>query len=359
MKERILVVGAGPTGLTLAVELQRRGFAPVIADQKDGPSPLSRAIGINPRSLHLLKASGVTDKLLAAGLQIKALEIKNAEDSLACIDLNNLPPPYQFMLSLPQDDTERLLIEALREKGIDVIWNTELTDVRQSKDHVTAVFSNGVKEDFDYIVGCDGVRSTVRQKSNIEFAGYDYAEPWSVADMRLRNGPQPPNRAVVDSRYGGLAIVFIPLDGVDRYRVVTTKPGIETIMNEFGIVEITEQADFYNHIRQAVCYRKARVFLAGDAAHTHSPAGGRGMNLGIEDACVLAKCFAQNTLDAYEKTRHPVAKKVLKLSERLARFMMMRGHFFRFWRFWILKLVESSPPLQKLALKTLVSGMDG
>lgn len=359
MKDRILIAGAGSTGLTLAIELRRRGFTPVIIDQKEGPSPLSRAIGINPRSLHLLEESGVTERLLAKGLKVMALEVKEGHKSIAGIDTSNLPPPYSFMLALPQDETEAILIERLRELGVEVRWNTRLTDVRQGHDSVEAVLEFLPKEEYDYVVGCDGVRSAVRNAESIAFEGHDYARPWSVADMKLSNGPQPPNRAVLDARDDGLAIVFIPLDGQGRYRVVTTHPGVETIMKPFGIVEIAEQADFYNHIRQAAHYRKARVFLAGDAAHTHSPAGGRGMNLGIEDACVLARCFAENKLDEYEKLRHPVAKKVLKLSERLARMITIRSPFWRFIRNTVLRIVQMSPDLQKIILRRIVSGIEG
>lgn len=358
MKERILIVGAGPTGLTLAVELCRRGFTPTIVDAKEGPSTFSRAIGINPRSLHVLEKSGVTERLLAKGLKVKALEVKDGPQSIAVIDLGNLPQPYDFTLSLPQDETETVLIERLRELGVDVRWNTRLTAVRQGVDSVEAVFEGLPKEGYEYVVGADGVRSVVRNSAAIPFVGRDYAEAWSVADMRLSHGPQPADRAVLDSRAGGLGIVFIPLDGQGRYRVVTTKPGIEKYLRPFGIVEIAEQADFICHVRQAASYRKDRVFLAGDAAHTHSPAGGRGMNLGIEDAYVLARCFAENKLDEYERLRHPVGAKVLKLSERLARMMTLRSAFYRFLRNTALKIVAKTPSLQKKALKSLVSGMD-
>jgi 2-polyprenyl-6-methoxyphenol hydroxylase-like FAD-dependent oxidoreductase len=318
-KPRILIAGAGPTGLTAALELTRRGFAPRIVDHDPGPTALSNAVGISPHSLDLLEPSGVTERLLAQGLRMRRVQARFEAERLATISLERLPHRFNFLLSLPQHDTERLMEETLAGLGGHVDWNTELTALRLLDGGARADLAgpNGPETaQFDYVFGADGPRSRVREAAGIAFEGYVHKRLWSIADAMIPGWPHPPDQAVAILHRNGDLGFIIPI-GPGRYRTVSNTP--ETLGQIPGAESASVlQADtFHLPIKQARTYQEGPVYLGGDAAHVHSPIGARGMNLGIEDAAAFARRLAEDTLSGYTAERHPVGRSWIVLSERM------------------------------------------
>ncbi|MEC9369620.1 MAG: NAD(P)/FAD-dependent oxidoreductase, partial [Pseudomonadota bacterium] len=189
-KPSILVVGAGPAGLTAAIELRRRGFAPRIIEQDKGPHVESRAIAINPRSLDILQPSGATSRLLKRGIKLTATNIHGPRGVMIRLDLKNMPHKRRYMLALPQADTEKVLIETLGGRRM-IEWNTRLVALKRGKNGNSAtVMKAGRKRVIkaDIVIGADGAHSTTRKQLGIGFAGAAYEHDWSLADIRV-SGP--------------------------------------------------------------------------------------------------------------------------------------------------------------------------
>lgn len=313
----VLVVGGGPVGLTAALELNRRGADVRLIEKSPDRSCLSRAVGINARTLELLKPSGVTAGLLAAGLKVRYVNIRNGNDILVRVDFTKLPGPYKFLLSLPQSETERILEEALRERGVEMQRETELVGFTQNPDGIKARLSaGGVPIDLaaDYIVGCDGAHSTVRKTLGLEFAGERYPESWSLADIRMDWPLGHGEGNLFMGRGGGVLFVISMPEG--RYRVIANAPDALAFLPPGSHVsEILWQTDFAVSLRQVASYGYGRAYLAGDAAHIHTPAGGRGMNLGIEDASILAERMVAGAMESYSSDRHKVGHQVVRESD--------------------------------------------
>lgn len=322
-----LIVGAGPVGLTAALELHRRGAEIHLIEKSADRSELSKAVGINARSLELLNASGVTARLLAAGLKVKHINIRDGEDILVRVDFSKLPGPYNFLLSLPQSETERILEEALFDRGVAIQRQTELIDFAESDGAVEARLSGGnseTRQTADYIIGCDGAHSTVRKKLGLGFPGEPYPESWSLADVRMEwpfgHGD---GNLFMERGNGVLFVISLP---EDRFRVIANVPdALSLLPSRSHVSEIFWQTDFTVSLRQVESYGKGRAFLAGDAAHIHTPAGGRGMNLGIEDASVLAERIATGGLETYTRDRHRAGRQVVRESDLQFRAANLRN----------------------------------
>lgn len=318
-KPRILIAGAGTTGLTAALELTRRGFAPRIVDRDPGPTTLSKAVGISPHSLDLLEPSGVTERLLAKGIRMRRVQARYETELLTAISLERLPHRFNFILSLPQHDTETVMQEVLNGLGGQVGWNTELKALRVVGDKIEVDLAGpegGETAQFDYVYGADGPHSPVREAAGIAFEGHVHKRLWSIADARIPGWPYAPDEAVAILHRNGDLGFIIPI-GPERYRTVSNTP--ETLGQIPGSESATVlQADtFHLPIKQAATYQSGQVFLGGDAAHVHSPIGARGMNLGIEDACAFVRRFADGKLSGYTSERHPVGRNWIVLSERM------------------------------------------
>lgn len=344
----VLVVGAGPVGLTAALELDRRGASVGLIEKSMDRSNLSKAVGINARTLELLEPSGVTPHLLAAGLQIKHVNIRNGNDILVRVDFSKLPGPYKFMLSLPQSDTERILEHALLDRGIVIQRGTELIGFTQNADGVDARLSaSGAEFDLsaDYIVGCDGAHSTVRKTLGLDFAGERYPESWSLADVRM-DWPLGHGEGNLFMGAGGGVLFVISLPE-GRYRVIANAPDALALLPAGSHVsEVLWQTDFTVSLRQVASYGQGRVFLAGDAAHIHTPAGGRGMNLGIEDASVLAESVVYGKLETYSRDRHRVGHQVVRESDLQFRAANLRNPILRGLRNTVMRNVLSAECVQ-------------
>jgi len=357
--DNILIIGAGPTGLTAALELARRGFRPVIVDHKEQQSTLSRAVGINPHSLDLLDECGVTKELLKAGIKVQRAHIHDRSGKiLATLRMDKLPHRFNFLLALPQDKTEKIMHDKLVDYGVIVEYATHFEDIHiiDGKAHVT-LSHKGKKEEsiFDLVIAADGAHSTVREKMNIPFEGYDYPNLWSIHDFQSPDLPYDDNAAhlFINGEKGIGVLIRI---GEKRYRAVaSTENTLQQIPGKYQVANILAANSFRISIRQATTYQKDCVYLAGDAAHVHSPAGGRGMNLGIDDACDLARRIAEDNLDGYTAARHPVGVEVIKLSESLVRAVSMKSPVLIALRNIAFRIITLFPILQKPLLKRVAA----
>jgi len=314
----ILIVGAGPAGLTAGVELARRGIAATIIDRRAGGSTLSRAVGIVPLSLKLLEPSGVTARLLDEGIQMQAVKFYSGDKQLAAIPLGPAKPQYGYghILMLPQDQTEAALADAFTALGGVVRYDTGFEGLTQDDDAVAVTLNGGACETYDYVVGADGIKSSVRGALGLDYPGHDLGETWSIADVNCEGWANPDDFTLCILPAGGIAVVA-PI-GVDRCRVISNTPdALKSLPLPMEITQINREGQFTISVRQVGDYRKGRVFLAGDAAHCHSPVGGRGMNLGIADACELAACFERGDLDRYSRVRHKAGAATIAGSERV------------------------------------------
>lgn len=336
----VLIVGAGPTGLTLAASLVSRGISTTLVDKQAAGANTSRAGVVNARSLEVLEPLDVARRLVKEGIQAPVFTIRDRKRTLIQIDFSGLPTEYPYSLMVPQSTTERLLLDRLVELGGTVIRPKTLTTVAQDADGVTATFDDGDVIRARYLVGADGIHSTVREYARIGFEGGQYEESFVLADVHL-SGEVPADEVLLFWATAGLTVVA-PLPGGEVYRVVAPvtdapeNPSVEFVqrlLDERGlgvgrmvVEDVVWGSRFRIHHRVADAYRAGRLLLAGDAAHVHSPAGGQGMNLGIQDAAALADALVdvlggapETLLDDYSAARRPIARGVVALTDRLTR----------------------------------------
>jgi 2-polyprenyl-6-methoxyphenol hydroxylase-like FAD-dependent oxidoreductase len=335
----VLVVGAGPTGLTVAASLIVHGARVVLVDKLPEGQNTSRAAAVNARTLEVLEDLDVARRMVKAGLIAPRFTMREGRRILIPVDFSDLPTKHPYTLMLSQADTERLLLERLHELGGEVIRPKTLSGVTQDADGVTATFDDGQTVRAGYLVGTDGMHSTVREQAGIGFAGGEFAESFALADVRLA-GDAPHDEVILFYAKEGLN-VLAPLPG-DIFRIVAPATDVPQVPSTafvqslldtrgFGpgqlvVTELLWGTRFHLHHRVADSYRAGRILLAGDAAHVHSPAGGQGMNLGITDAISLANALSEvlgggshTALDAYGTAQRRRAEQVLKLTGRLTR----------------------------------------
>ncbi|MDP7705919.1 NAD(P)/FAD-dependent oxidoreductase [Mycobacterium sp. TY815] len=335
----VLVVGAGPTGLTLAGSLVTRGVDAVVVDALPAGANTSRAAVVNARSLELLEELDVSRRLVKAGLAAPRFTMRQGSRVLIPVDFSDLPTCYPYSLMISQAETERALEERLNELNANVIRPKKLSHLKQDTTGVTATFDDGDTIRAGYVVGADGMHSTIRQQAGIGFAGGEFAESFALADVRV-TGDAPVDEVILFYGSEGLTVLAPLPDGI--YRIVAPSaqaPRVPTIefaqslldSRGFGpgrtvVTELVWGSRFRIQHRVADTYRAGRLLLAGDAAHVHSPAGGQGMNLGINDAVALAEAFtdgSESRLDAYSATQRERARQVLRLTGRLTKVSNM------------------------------------
>ncbi|MET9698920.1 FAD-dependent oxidoreductase [Streptomyces sp. NPDC006529] len=367
----VAVIGAGPTGLLIAGDLASAGLTVTLIERRPQTAAnLTRAFAVHARTLELLDARGLADELVATGSPIRRL---NLFGSLS-LSLDMLPTRFPFVLITPQFKTEHLLERRALSTGVDIRYDHELIALRQSPDpyqdqdqqphphqkhphphqdpdtvaldlrtpttdRTTTLYAR-------HVVGADGVRSTVRRELGLPFPGRAVVSSMVLADVRLTE--EPPDQLAVDSN--GRAFAFLVPFGDGWYRAIawhrdsrahdddpvgldelraTTRAALGT---DHGMHDARWISRFHADERQVPHYRVGRVFLAGDAAHVHSPAGGQGMNTGLQDAANLSWKLAavllgrapdpEALLDSYERERHPVGRLVLRGSGALTRITM-------------------------------------
>ncbi len=335
----VLVVGAGPSGLTLATSLVSRGVATTVVDRQAAGANTSRAAVVNARSLEVLEGLDVARRLVKEGIEAPRFSIRDGARTLIPIDFGSLPTEYPYSLMVPQSTTERVLLDRLVELGGSVVRPKVLTTIDQDADGVTATFDDGGVIRARYVVGADGLHSTVREQAGIGFEGGAYEESFILADVRL-SGDVPADEVILYWATAGLTVVA-PLPG-DIYRIVApvadapetpSAAYVQDILDTRGagkghitVTEVIWGSRFRIHHRVADSFRAGRLLLAGDAAHVHSPAGGQGMNLGLQDAVALSDALAavlaggpDTLLDEYSAARRPIARSVVSITDRMTR----------------------------------------
>lgn len=336
--KRILICGAGPTGISAGLFLSQLPQCPqiTIIDQHISYSAHSKAVVVNPRTLHLLEATGVSAKLLRQGRQVRDVCLWQRDKKVAEIDLRQSDTIYPYWLVMPQSSTEEILKKSLDERGIDIHWGTALDNFVTDDDGVHAqLHSNhdNIALSADYLLGADGVKSTVRRLLNIPFAGEDDREIWQLCDLELDIGLDPEKAHVIMLPEGYLFIVRLH-GNIWRVKGNMQNP-LEHIPMEHQLGRIWWCSDFYVGHKMAIEMQKGPCFLAGDAAHTHSPVASRGMNLGIEDSFVFAQLFEQNRLKDYHKLRYPVDKKVVNTVKLVTDVFRGKPFWNKPLRYWI------------------------
>ena len=312
---RILVVGAGPTGLTAALELARRGIIAKIVERRREPSGLSRAVGILPSSLEVLKPSGVSAALRAEGIMIEAGNFHYGKRRIATIPFRSKTDPELGILALAQDRTEAHLKAAFEKLGGEISYGQSVTALNQTDDSVRVEYAGGGTEKFDHVIGADGIDSVVRSEIGLPYEGFDEPDKWSIAEVECPDWTYPRQAAFFLMDQGNIAIV-IPLEA-ERYRVISnTQNALRDLPVPIHVTEIHREGVFTVSVRQVPRYDVGRVFLAGDAAHCHSPVGGRGMNLGISDAARLAHDLTVGRSQDYSAVRHAEGARAIRDSER-------------------------------------------
>ncbi len=354
----VLVAGAGPTGLAMACELRRQGVECLVVDADDGPTPLheSRALAIHASTMEVFHRLGVADPMVAQGRPVHGLSVYHGTNRIMGFRLALSPDEtrYPYILSLPQGQTERILIERLGELGGEVAWSTRLSSFKSDVNGVTAVLkgpSGGATHvRARWLIGCDGPRSVVRHALGLSFAGGEYPERFLLADVRL-HWPMPTDEgAIVLTSDGPFLSIPLPESGwwrlidatgavevdepdaiVARFREMTARVAASGTPAMFD--EVRWASSFLIHRRIVDRYRAGRCFVVGDAAHLHSPAGGQGMNIGVQDAVNLAWKLAlvvrgegrEEILDSYNAERRPVAERVLRGTDWLTRVLTLRN----------------------------------
>jgi len=361
----VLVVGAGPCGLTLAAALAMRGVRATVIDRRAEGANTSRAAVVHARTLEVLEPLDVAHRLVARGVQARRFTIRDRDRVLMPIGFEKLPTRYPYTLMVSQAVTEQVLLERFTELGGRVLRPRSLVDLHQDEAGATATLDDGRQLRARYVVGADGMHSTVRERAGIGFTGGTYAESFVLADVRVAGGV-PSDEVILYFSPAGMVVVAPLPDGV--HRIVATvddapeQPDIayvQALLDARGpkarravVQEVLWGSRFRVHHRLADVYRSGRVLLAGDAAHVHSPAGGQGMNAGILDAMTLADALKQaiagdeSALDAYGAVRRPIAQQIVALADRLTRMAVVRPGW-RVLRNLVLSALSRLPALRR------------
>ena len=373
----VLIVGAGPTGLSLACVLAEQGVPFVLLDRQAEGANTSRAAVIHARTLEVLEQLKVTQRLHREGHIVPRFSIRDRDRALASIHFENLPTAYPHTLMIPQQRTEAILLERLQELGGEVTRPVELTALHQVGDKVFVTVQGSdaklhtIKARF--LIGADGMHSTVRKFAGIPFSGSRYEQSFVLADVHMDWSMRRDEVMLFFSPEGLVVIAPLP-EG--QHRIVATMDtapefpdidDVQQLLDRRGPVKfpakinnIVWSSRFRLHHRLADRFRAGQVFLAGDAAHTHSPAGGQGMNTGIQDAIVLGKLLCEvitkhadpAVLNHYERIRRPVAKRVVGFTDRMTRIATIKHPGGRLVRNKVLSIVGRIPQLpNKLALE--------
>jgi len=340
----ILIVGAGPTGLTLAHELLRHGIKSRLIEKTPTPSPNTKALGVMARTLELLAPSGITQEMIAQGVSVPTFSAWSAGRQLARFDFaNGIESPYPYILMIPQHTTEAILTDRIVRQGGTVERGVELVSLTQRADGVEVVLrsTSGIEERTwtSLLIGCDGAHSTVRHLLGAPFVGTTVEQSFTTGNVRM-HWDLPHDQALAYLNRGRL-ITYFPLpDGHHRF-IIAYQPG-EAPQGEVTLEEIQRAIDicgpkgsrasdpgflarYYVHQRKVEHYVHQRVILAGDAAHIHSPLGAQGMNTGMQDAMNLAWKLAlvvqgrapARLLESYQIERAAVGTRLLQDDEQL------------------------------------------
>ncbi len=372
----VLIVGAGPTGLALAAELRRRGTEPLIIDRQAAGANTSRACVVHARTLEVLAPLGATRDLLAAGVKVPIFRIRDRDRTLITVDFSEIDSPYPYTLMCPQDRVEEILLSHLEELGGHVLRPCDFIGCKDAGTHVdvdvrTTAGARTIKA--HWLIGCDGMHSGVREQSGIEFDGAAYEQSFVLADVTM---DWPLSRDEVTLFYSPDGLVVVAPLPDDRFRIVATvdeapeQPSAQfmqalldrrALASDPGHIRgVAWSSRFHIHHRVARHPRKGRILLCGDAAHVHSPAGGQGMNTGIQDAVSLAEALpptlrdgADARLDVWARERHRVASDVVAMTDRITRMATMKSHAGQALRNMAIAFAGHLPPVRAALARNL------
>lgn len=375
MKEQVLIAGAGPVGLTMALELARYGVPVRIIDKIPEATHTSRAVAVWPRTLELLDRSGAAADIIAMGNKVTVANILSGGRPVAALSLDQIPSPYPFALMVPQYDTEAVLRRHLAAHGVTPDLGVELLGFEQDENGLSARLRepDGTErtEPYAYLVACDGAHSVVRHHLGLDFEGDTLGLDWTQGDFHLSGYPFPSSQLAIFWHEDG-PLLFFPM-APDRARVITSlgpstaTPPVALDQEAFqkmvdargpGGITLTGTewvSAFRINERQVETYRSGRVFLAGDAAHIHSPAGGQGMNTGMQDAINLAWKLAlvirgigaPALLESYDLERRPVGALVIAASGRMTRIGTLADHTLQHVRDFVAHILMGLSPVQR------------
>jgi 2-polyprenyl-6-methoxyphenol hydroxylase-like FAD-dependent oxidoreductase len=373
LSSSVVVVGAGPVGLWLACELQLAGVPTLVLEREVERSPHSKALGIHARTIEVLAMRGLASQVIDAGVRVPSWHFGMLESRM---DFQELDTPFPYMLALPQVRTEELFEKRALDLGARILRGRAVTAVTQDESSVSVTLDDGDVVRADYVVGCDGAGSTVRKSAGIAFPGTD-ATTWAyLGDVHLDAPPQGPyGRYTTDG-----ALIVAPIPG-GRYRVTGVDPAqqnnapltladlrastIRVAGTDFGMRDPAWLSKFSSASRQAASYRAGRILLAGDAAHMHMPAGGVGLNVGVQDAMNLGWKLAavaqsrapQHLLDTYHTERHPVGVDLLEHTNAQTALISTFTPEMAALRATFNKLIKSQPGVAR-ELAGKLSGLD-
>jgi 2-polyprenyl-6-methoxyphenol hydroxylase-like FAD-dependent oxidoreductase len=371
----ILIVGAGPTGLTTAIELARRNVKVRIIERRTKPSTRSKALVVHARTLEFMDILGVADEMVRRGYTSPGIDFSsNAEKPLRA-NMYGLDTKFPFILVLPQAETEAILERRLNDLGIEVERGRSLTDFKETDAGIISTVECLQDGEFEiesqYLVGADGSKSTVRKTLGLPFEGNSYDWTAFLGDVQLE-GHQAEGGTEQHSGDRGLAFI-VPFDD-GSHRIVTIDRNYQGNKDtrELKIEELQESISailgkpvqlskpkwltrWGASLRLAPMYSVGKVFLGGDAVHTHSPAGGQGLNTGIGDAFNLGWKLAlavegtapKTILNTYNEERHEIGKKVLRTSDFLLKSLLLRQPLLRRLRTLLFQLLIPLPSVQR------------
>jgi 2-polyprenyl-6-methoxyphenol hydroxylase-like FAD-dependent oxidoreductase len=348
----VLVVGAGPTGLVLALWLAKLGVRVRVIDKSPAPGLTSRAMAVHARTLEFYRQLGFADEVVRRGLRMDRIHFREGTREAAVFDFRDIGEglsPYPFILSFPQDDHEKLLLEQFTAAGVSVDRNTELVGLHDDGERVRAVLrAGGVEETVttQYLCGCDGAHSTVRHALGMGFPGGTYDQLFFVADAEATGVTA---NSDINACLGANTLLLVfPIRSTGMVRLIGLIPPELTARDDLTyehlrpmvekqtgvhVTRVNWFSKYHTHHRVADHFRVGRVFLSGDAAHIHSPAGGQGMNTGIGDAvnlawklaAVLQRRATPAVLDSYEPERVAFARTLVETTDRAFRFAVGSG----------------------------------
>jgi 2-polyprenyl-6-methoxyphenol hydroxylase-like FAD-dependent oxidoreductase len=368
VQTEVAIVGAGPVGLTAAVTLRSHGVGVVVLDAAEEGANTSRAAVVHARTLEVLEDSEITPRLLRAGVVVPEFTVRDRSRVLARLDFSGLPTRYPFTLMVPQSTTERILLDRLGELDGEVLRRHRVTSLESDGGRrlVRATRADGSDAAIAarFVIGADGTRSTVREAAGIAWRGAAYDESFVLADVDLE-WPLPPREVQLFFSPKGLVVVAPLPEG--RHRVVataadappqSTAADIQTLLDQRGpgaavVRRLHWSSRFRLQHRLADRYRNGAILLAGDAAHAHSPAGGQGMNIGIQDAADVGSTLAavlagapEDILDGYEARRRPAARDVVRLTDRMTRAATLDSAVARAMRNTGIRLATAVPAVR-------------
>jgi 2-polyprenyl-6-methoxyphenol hydroxylase-like FAD-dependent oxidoreductase len=370
----VLIVGAGPTGMTMAIELRRAGLDVRIIDKSDHPALHSQALVLQARTLEQMQRYGLAEKAVARGRKLKRAELWSEGKQILSIPLEGIPSRYPYVLFLPQSETEFILNECMESMGMRAERRTELISFLDHGEGIAARLRlpSGAEERMNarWIVGCDGAHSLVRDAAGIPFEGGGVGVSFFLGDLELEGADVPEDALTIHLHRGNVVFLGRLSDRFTRVIVALHARQGEAARGEVSVADFQQAMDeagmrarilssdwmtpFHVNDLQARHYRAGNVFLAGDASHIHSPVGGQGMNTGMQDAANLAWKLAavargadEALLDSYEEERGAVGKALLKFTERTLKMATATNPLVQGLRDALLPMASSLTSVQK------------